>query len=275
MQSIELQAKSLEEAKQVASEKLGVSPDEVSLTVLEETKGLFGKSNYRVRAEVGAAEAAPAKPKGRVSKAKAKEEPAEEAVVEAKPEPAKPARKAPAKAAKAPAKEEAASDDVEESGEPEVEPVASEDDAKTIKGLLEELLEKADLDATVTVASLNGRYVNIEIDGKDTAYLVGKNGEVLNNLQYLLNVMLNRQLANGVRATVDGNHYRSRREEQLSKLAQSIATQVKERGEEAVLDALPAFERRVVHKALVDFTGVTTYSEGEEPNRRVVIAPGA
>jgi len=274
MQSIELQAKSLEEAKQVASEKLGVSPDEVTLTVLEETKGLFGKSNYRVRAEVGSDEPAPAKPKGRVSKAKAKDEPVAEAVVDAEPEVAKPAKKAPART-KAPAKEEATSDDAEESNEPEVEPVASEDDAKKIKGLLEELLEKADLDATVTIASLNGRYVNIEIDGKDTAYLVGKNGEVLNNLQYLLNVMLNRQLANGVRATVDGNHYRSRREEQLSKLAQSIATQVKERGEEAVLDALPAFERRVVHKALVDFTGVTTYSEGEEPNRRVVIAPGA
>jgi spoIIIJ-associated protein len=52
-----------------------------------------------------------------------------------------------------------------------------------------------------------------------------------------------------------------------------VADEVKKRGEEAVLDALPAFERRIVHKALSDYEGVSTYSEGEEPNRRVVIAP--
>ena len=56
-------------------------------------------------------------------------------------------------------------------------------------------------------------------------------------------------------------------------LATQIAEQVVARGEEAVLDALPAFERRVIHQILADFEGVQTYSEGEEPNRRVVIAP--
>jgi spoIIIJ-associated protein len=76
-----------------------------------------------------------------------------------------------------------------------------------------------------------------------------------------------------VRVTLDGNDFRRRREDQLTKLAQSIADQVAKRGEEAVLDALPAFERRIVHKALSEYGGVQTYSEGEEPNRRVVIAP--
>jgi spoIIIJ-associated protein len=85
--------------------------------------------------------------------------------------------------------------------------------------------------------------------------------------------MANRKIGNGVRVTLDGNDYRLRREQTLTKLAESIAEQVLARGEEAVLDALPAFERRIVHRALGEISGISTYSEGEEPNRRVVIAP--
>jgi spoIIIJ-associated protein len=102
---------------------------------------------------------------------------------------------------------------------------------------------------------------------------VGKHGDVLNAMQYLVNIIASRRIERGVRATLDGNDYRRRREEALTTLAQRIAEQVQKRGEEAVLDALPAFERRIVHKALGEISGVTTYSEGEEPNRRVVIAP--
>ncbi|MCH8979662.1 MAG: hypothetical protein IH945_10540, partial [Armatimonadetes bacterium] len=82
-----------------------------------------------------------------------------------------------------------------------------------------------------------------------------------------------RKLGRGVRVVLEGNEYRKKRQEVLTKLATQIAKEVASRGEEAVLDALPAFERRVVHKALSEFEGVKTYSEGEEPERRVVIAP--
>ncbi len=272
MTTIELQAKSIDEAKQLAAEKLGVSESQVVLDVLEETKGLFGKSVVRVKASVGEEKAAPAK-KTRAKAEKPAPEPAEE-----EPAPkAKPAKAAkPARATKAAPKAEepqaaAPADDDEE--EAAVEVVATEADAQKIESIMNEILRLAELNATATQSGINGRYVNVVLDGKDVAYLVGKHGEVLNNLQYLLNVILNRQLNNGVRATIDGNEYRQRREEALTKLATDIAEQVKQRGEEAVLDALPAFERRVVHRALVEFTGVTTYSEGEEPNRRVVIAP--
>jgi spoIIIJ-associated protein len=135
------------------------------------------------------------------------------------------------------------------------------------------ILEAGQLDVTAQVTGISGRYVNVELDGKDAAFLVGKHGEVLNALQYVVNIIANQQYGTGIRATLDGNNYRHRREDALTKLAQRIAEQVAERGEEAVLDALPAFERRIVHKALGDQPGVTTYSEGEEPNRRVVIAP--
>lgn len=272
MQSIELQAKSVEEAKQVASEKLGVDPGQIVVTVLEETTGLFGKSTVRVRAEVASEEPttlepAPSEAPPAEAKAKKPRTPRKQAKAEPPAEAAEPLAQTVAEGAPA---GDAVGDD-EGDAAPEV--VATEADAKVVEAMVAEVLKLSDLQARARVTNLNGRYVNIELDGKDSAYLVGKHGEVLNALQYLLNVMANRQLANGVRVTLDANHYRQRREEALCKLAVQIAEQVRERGEEAVLDALPAFERRVVHKALQGFEGVSTYSEGEEPNRRVVIAP--
>jgi spoIIIJ-associated protein len=151
--------------------------------------------------------------------------------------------------------------------------VASQRDADVLVALVRELMEAAQLSVNAEIESISGRYVNISLDGKDVAFIVGKHGEVLNAMQYLVNIVAGRRIERGVRATLDGNDYRRRREEALTQLAQRIAEQVKKRGEEAVLDALPAFERRIVHKALGEISGITTYSEGEEPNRRVVIAP--
>ncbi|MBL8087273.1 MAG: KH domain-containing protein [Chthonomonas sp.] len=278
MQSIELTVKSVEEAKKTAAEKLGVSADQIVVTVLEETKGLFGKASLKVRAEAGSDEPkAEKKPRGRAPKAEKAAEPAAEVEVEAPAPKAKPAPRAAKPAAKAakPAKAEKpqAVESDADGDDTEVEVVATEADGEALCDLINQILELSGLEASVQPLSLNGRYVNIEIDGKDVAYLVGKHGEVLNNLQYLVNVIAGKQLGNGVRATLDGNNYRARREEALANLAATIAEQVLERKEEAVLDALPAFERRLVHRALVEMEGITTYSEGEEPNRRVVIAP--
>lgn len=281
MQTIEITAKSVDEAKAAAAAKLGVDAATVVVEVLEETKGLFGKTNLRVRASVADAPA-PAAEKPAKKEPAAKKAPAKKAVVEeaAAPEPvaeekpaAKPSRSR--KKAEEPAAEpvEAAEPEgEEEDSRPDV--VATDEDAAQIADIVNELLELADLEAEVRLLSLTGRYVNLELDGRDTAFLVGKHGEVLNNFQYLINVIISRKLGNGVRATLDGNDYRARREESLENLAIQIADQVKERGEEAVLDALPAFERRIIHRALMEIEGITTYSEGEEPNRRVVIAPG-
>jgi spoIIIJ-associated protein len=290
MQSIELTAKSADEARKTAAEKLGVSPDAVKITVLEETKGLFGKSNVRVKAEV--AEVAAAAPAAKApSKATKAEAPAAPEEKPAKPAAAaKPARGGRGKSAKAaetatePETLQNVQDSlnapppaavVEVSGEGDHEPqvVASEADAEQLLSLVNEILSSGSLDVSANAKPSGGRYVNVELDGKDVAFLVGKHGEVLNALQYLINIAAARKFSNGVRITLDGNNYRERREAALSALATKIAQEVKARREEAVLDALPAFERRVVHKALSTIEGVETYSEGEEPNRRVVIAP--
>jgi spoIIIJ-associated protein len=296
MQTVEITGKSVDEAKRAAADKLGVSPENVNVTVLEETKGLFGKSTVRIRAEV--AKSAPA-PKGKKAAAAPTEaavadvpEQPMEAIQEAFEEPAAPPtrgrRAAKAEPAPAPAPEpEPAPEPVaakpargrkekpaeEKPAETAEAPGATDADAEQLVGLVREILDAASFSVNVRSTQVSGRYVNIELDGKDVAYLVVKHGEVLYAMQYLVNISAGRRFDNGIRATLDGNNYRDRREQQLYQHAVRVAEEVKKRGEEAVLDALPAFERRIVHKALAEYGGVTTYSEGEEPNRRVVIAP--
>lgn len=289
MPSIELTVKNLDEAAATAAEQLGVSPDQVTITVIEESKKLFGKVSYKVKAEApDAPAAAPAAEEKKApaakklgGKKKAEEAPAEEAapVVEekkaaapkklgAKKKDEKPADAPAASTEEAPA---AAAPATEEEAGPEV--TATPEDAAKLGDILKLLANKSGLEAEIVVGELQGKYINLSIDGKEAGYLVGKNGEVLNSLQYLINLIAKQQLQNGVRVTLDGNDYRKKRAESLTALAEKIAEKVIERGEEAVLEALPAFERRVIHKALQEIEGVTTYSEGEEPDRRVVIAP--
>ncbi|MCE2767131.1 MAG: RNA-binding cell elongation regulator Jag/EloR [Fimbriimonas sp.] len=292
MQSIELNVKSIEDAKVEAAERFGVSPEDITVTVLEESKKLFGKVSYKVKAETAksapVAEEANTEPK-KVTKAeseakpaakklgsKKKEEAPAEASAEVAVEEAKPvAKKLGKKKETTPAAEATAEAPVVESGDESNEPeiVATEEDAKKLADILAVLSKKTGLLAEIQVGELQGKYINLSIDGKEAGFLVGKNGEVLNSLQYLINLIVKQQMGNGVRVTLDGNDYRKRRAEALTNLAVKIAEKVIERGEEAVLEALPAFERRVIHKVLQEIEGVTTYSEGEEPDRRVVIAP--
>ncbi len=329
MQSLELSAKSVGEATKTAAEKFGVSEDQVKVTVLEQVKGLFGKSSIRVRAEVIPSEAAPAAtppvaeapvaaPEKAKKPAKGKAAKVEEVVVEEAPAtpapepqkeekagvprrlgrksdaaPAAPAEVAPAAAvvaaepapksrrekpapkASAPASEKVEAEGGAEATEEEATDgvQATQEDADRLLKVLTDIIASSNLEVSATVTQVGGRYVSMQLDGKDAAYLVGKHGEVVNALQYLVNIICGRRYNNGVRAPIDANDYRKRREEALTRLANKVADQVIERGEEAVLDVLPAFERRIVHKALSVRSGIATYSEGEEPNRRVVIAP--
>ncbi|MCX7799089.1 MAG: KH domain-containing protein [Fimbriimonadales bacterium] len=261
MQSIEITDKSVQDAAKAAAERLGVPVEALKVTVLEEQKGLFGRTQVRILAEVAEAPAA-----------------APESQPEAPPEPdptPEPSPSAEETAAGGEQETESApeTEDAGEAAEAEPEVVATEQDAEAFAGVVRELLAAGGFRATVKLKSLTGKYVNLEIEGPDTNHLIGKHGEVLNNLQYLLNTICSRKFQTGVRATLDANNYRQRRESALRQLALRLAEEVRKRGQEAVLEALPAFERRVVHKALEHEPGVTTYSEGEEPDRRVVIAP--
>lgn len=279
METIELTAPTLDDARRLAAEQLGAAPEDITLTVLEEKKGLFGKAgSFKVRAEAKVAKASKAKEKA------PKAAPAPAAAVEPDPEPevveeAAPAKPRGRKKAEKPAADEApavvAADSAPASEEEAASegPVATQEDADQLIGFLNEIIEAGGLNAEVSLGSLHGKYINLELTGRDVSYLVGKRGEVLNALQYLGNVISSRQLGNGVRVVLDGNNFRKVREDKLTAQAHEIAEQVKANGMEAVLDPLPAFERRLVHQALSDYPGVVTYSEGEEPNRKIVIAP--
>jgi spoIIIJ-associated protein len=275
MQTVEVTAKSVDEAKKSAASKLGVDVSQVTVTVLEESKGLFGKTQVRVRAEAPDNKPAPEPIKETPKAVKADiEATVEPSADEMKPEPKPRSRRIGAKKDTAPEPAAKAPVDAPVEAAPAVEErEATQEDAEQLLGLLTELIEASGLSVDTDIAEVSGRYVNIRLGGQDAAFLVGKHGEVINALQYLLNIVAARRFSNGIRATLDANDYRRRREESLTKLATKIAAQVLERQEEAVLDALPAFERRIVHKALGEIDGISTYSEGEEPNRRVVVAP--
>ncbi|MFM9872608.1 MAG: RNA-binding cell elongation regulator Jag/EloR [Fimbriimonadaceae bacterium] len=274
METIEIVASSVEEAVERAATQLGVDVADIKSEVIDESKGLFGKpGKVTVKAWSVAKPAKAEKP----AKAPKAEAPAKEEapVVEAAAEEERPKRRTRTKkeeTSDAPAAKEEKSES-EGSEEPQGEVVASEEDAEKLLGILKSLLDAGDMRAEATISEMNGRYVHIDIDGQDVGFLIGRRGEVLNSIQYLMNVISARQLNNGVRVVVEGDNYRQRRAEALGEMARRIASQVVERGEEAVLDALPAFERRVIHQALVDMEGINTYSEGEEPDRCVVIAP--
>jgi spoIIIJ-associated protein len=223
-------------------------------------------------------EVAEEKPKGRGRTAKAapaaevvEEAPvAEEAKEDAKPRGRGRGKKAEATEGEA-APERESKGGRERREEADVE--ATEEDAEALLAMLEEIIESGDMQASVKISQREGRYVHLSIEGEDASHLIGRRGEVLNSLQYLLNVFSGRKVRPGIRVVLDADAYRDHRKDVLTDLATQIAEQVVARGEEAVLDALPAFERRVIHQILADFEGVQTYSEGEEPNRRVVIAP--
>lgn len=113
-------------------------------------------------------------------------------------------------------------------------------------------------------------YVELELVGRDAQRFAGPQ---LDALQYVLNIIINKRYDKTTRVLLDVGDYRKQRAEKLRRMALEVAKQVKERGEEAVLDPLNAIERRIIHHALMNDPDVYTYSEGEEPERRVVISP--
>jgi spoIIIJ-associated protein len=155
-------------------------------------------------------------------------------------------------------------------------------DAERLEQLREEaiafaegLADACDLDVGL-VAEDEDDGIILSFDGPDAKYLVGRGGQVLDALQYLATLAIHKR-GGGPRLRIlfDADDYRVRRENTLKKLAADLADQVRSTGQEAVLDPLSPLERRIVHRALTEEAGVRTYSEGEEPERYIVIAPAA
>lgn len=113
--------------------------------------------------------------------------------------------------------------------------------------------------------------LDIDLSGDDMGVLIGKRGQTLDSLQYLVSLVVNKDVQDYVRVKVDTEDYRRRRRETLENLAKNIAYKVKRTKRAVALEPMNPYERRVIHSALQNDRYVTTHSEGDEPFRRVVV----
>lgn len=134
------------------------------------------------------------------------------------------------------------------------------------------VIERMGIDCHADIIEKDDAYV-VQLSGEDTATLIGYRGDVLDSLQYLALLICNKNNPLGKRLVIDGENYRDKRTITLSKLAKKLAFKAAKIGQPVVLEPMNPFERRIIHSALADDKFVTTESEGEEPNRYVVIRP--
>ena len=248
MRYIDVTGKTEEEAIRAALSQLGLERDDVSVEILERSKSGFlgiGSSPAKVRVsyELDVAEE-PEAPQAK---------PAEKKPVEKKPE-AKP-EPAPEKQPEQPAA-----------------PVSETEDADRIRAFLTGLLEHMDCRAQVKVYEEEKNRYKVILEGQRLGALIGRRGETLDAIQQLTNYAVNSGRDKRVRIHVDAENYRAKREQSLESLANKVAGKVLKYRRSVTLEPMNAYERHVIHAALQDKEGVTTYSIGTEPNRRVVVA---
>lgn len=136
------------------------------------------------------------------------------------------------------------------------------------------LLEKMGVEGQVTtLPQVECDQLRLEISGPDMGPIIGRRGDTLDAIQYLGSLVLNNALDEHVRLSVNTENYREKRAESLERLARKMAMKVVKSHRSMTLEPMNPYERRIIHAALQDFNGVTTYSTGTEPGRRVVIAP--
>jgi spoIIIJ-associated protein len=240
MESVEVSAKTVDEAIDIALQELGLKRSQVSIEILTPGKpGLFGLGGEQARVRATALEEGIARPP----------------------------------------REEETQEDIFPEAEIQLKALDSEEVELAAQNL-RTLLELMDVDADVTVREpetpadgLGRATAVLDIEGDDLGLLIGRRGATLAALQYLVNVMVTRRLSSRVLVTVDVEHYHRRREESLRNLAMRMADRVRQSRRPITLEPMPAAERRIIHLALVDDGYVQTLSVGQGDERKVVIRP--
>lgn len=150
--------------------------------------------------------------------------------------------------------------------------VTYEDNPGTLAcNFTKEICRCMNVEASFQVTQRNEHWY-IDITGPELGILIGRRGDTLEALQYLANLAVARKLAERVRIIVDVEGYRQRREDTLVRLAQRLSEKVKRTGTRVVLEPMNPHERRIIHTALQEDQRISTFSEGDDPNRRVVIS---
>lgn len=252
LRKIEKSAKNVKEALALAAEELGVTPEELSYEVTREVgKGLM---KFLVGSEVDivAWVTKEAEAEEKKTAAKAEKVPKNFEKKEEKEE-------RPARAERKPRNENRADF---------VIPKESIDDAKSF---LSEILKKIGLDATLSVR-LDGNTIHIDVSGEKMGLLIGKRGDTLDAVQYLTSLYVNKGKGQYIKVSIDTENYRSKREETLVRLAKGLQRKVVRERESITLEPMSPNERRIIHATLQYDKRIKTYSVGEEPNRRLVVA---
>ncbi|KAB3532217.1 RNA-binding cell elongation regulator Jag/EloR [Alkaliphilus serpentinus] len=143
-----------------------------------------------------------------------------------------------------------------------------EGDAKVF---LKDVFNAMDLEVSIDV-QLKGNNLNVSLEGPNMGVVIGRRGQTLDSLQYLLSLVVNKDRENYLKVFIDTENYREKREETLIRLANKMARKVKKLGKTMVLEPMNPYERRIIHAALQNNPYVQTYSEGDEPFRKVVVA---
>ena len=263
---IDVTGKTEDEAIAKALAQLGLERDDVSVEILERAKSGFlglGSCPAKVRVTYGPEE---------------EEEPPKQEAPKAEPERPKVPEKKPEKKAekreKAAAPKQVSKAPVEEAPVPTVNNGEEVDDekARAIKTFLNGLLAQMDTQADIHVyLPEKGRY-KVILEGKGLGALIGRRGETLDAIQQLTSYAVNRSGSGRVRIQLDAENYREKREQSLQHLARKVAAKVTKYRRSVTLEPMKAYERHVIHTALQEVPGVTTYSTGTEPNRRVIVA---
>lgn len=137
---------------------------------------------------------------------------------------------------------------------------------------LKDVLHAMDIPAVVEAEyNAEEEVLDINLIGEDMGILIGKRGQTLDSLQYLVSLVVNKSTTGYIRVKVDTENYRSRRKATLENLAHNIAAKVKRTRRPVSLEPMNPYERRIIHSALQNDKYVTTHSEGEEPYRKVVV----
>lgn len=137
---------------------------------------------------------------------------------------------------------------------------------------LNDVFEAMDLVVVIDIKyDEENKNMNVDLSGDEMGILIGKRGQTLDSLQYLLSLVVNKESEDYIRVKVDTEDYRRRRKETLENLAKNIAYKVKRTKRPVSLEPMNPYERRIIHSALQNDKYVTTHSEGDEPFRKVVV----
>jgi spoIIIJ-associated protein len=248
--SVEKTGKTVEDAVQAALAELGVTRDQVDVEVLEASKdALFGLIKRDARVRVTIKEEAPEIPE---------ETPVGSAAgtMETTPE-----------------------ETAENAGDTQEKTVSEADEeaerqavANQAKAFLENLFKAMGMNLIIEKFINRGEgEIELKLHGDGLGVLIGKHGQTLDSLQYLTNLAANKDHKQWHRVVLDAENYRKRRRETLEKLAHNLAQRVKRSGRKAMLEPMNPYERKIVHVSLQNDPDVVTYSEGEEPYRKVII----